>query len=336
MTDDNYLLYSVLASVLPALLYVGIIYWADRYEKEPLWLLSATFLWGAIPGPLLALFFNAALSLPFYFLFSASFTDFASSGAIAPVVEEIAKGLALFMILFIQRNELDSPLDGIIYGAMVGMGFAMVENVVYYISYFEESGGAGWNELVLMRGMIFGLNHALYTSMTGLGIALSRVSKHKLIRIIAPFLGLMAAMMLHAIHNIAMMGGAPRFFLAGLVFDWGGVVMTILVIALALYKEQRWMRRYLREEVELGTLTADEYHIVQSAALRSRYRLGLLFTEGPAAFVRSGQRFRRLSELAYCKRRYAHFSDEDTLRNIASLRGSIAGLGVDESPGAAV
>lgn len=323
MNGDNYLFYSALASALPVLLFVGIIYWADHYEKEPLWLLSAAFLWGAIPAALLAMFFNGIFSLPFYLLFPEWWAELASSGFIAPVVEEIAKGIALFLIIFVQRNELDSPLDGIVYGATVGMGFAMVENYLYYVSYFKYFGVEGWNNLVLFRGLVFGLNHALYTAMTGLGIAISRSSKNGVVRLFAPFMGLALAMTLHATHNLAMSGGNNVFFMMGIVFDWGGLSMTFLIVALALYQERRWMRYYLKEEIDLGYMTADEYRTVQSARLRFLHRLRILFTVGPRAFLASGKRFRRFSELAYSKRRYDRLGDENSMRNVVSLRGKI-------------
>ena len=130
VTADNILFYSIVAAVVPVALYVGLIYGAAWYEKEPWWLLSAAFLWGAGPAALLAFLFNSLVSLPFYYLFPERAADLVSSGAVAPVVEEIVKALVLFLILIVRRQELDSPLDGIIYGAMVGMGFAMVENVL--------------------------------------------------------------------------------------------------------------------------------------------------------------------------------------------------------------
>lgn len=320
MTADNVLLYSVIAAVIPVILYVGLIYWVDRYEKEPWWLLSAAFLWGAIPGALLAVFFNSLLSLPFYAFFSESAADLASGGLVAPVVEEIAKALVLFLILVVQRHELDSPLDGIIYGAMVGMGFAMVENVLYYVSAFGENGATGWNTIVVMRGVIFGLNHALYTALTGLGIALARTSRNPWVRIGAPFLGLAAAIALHAFHNVAMFGGNWVSFFAGLTFDWGGVLLTVIIIVLALYQERRWIRDYLAEEVELGILTAEEYWMVSSAARRNRYRLRLLASDGLASYRNSGRRFHVCSELAYRKRHHAMFSDEASAKAIGRLR----------------
>lgn len=326
MSADNYVLVSVLAAVLPVLIYIGLIYWVDHYEKEPVWLLSAAFVWGAIPAALLALFFNTLLSLPFYALLSESSAELISGGAIAPVVEEFVKGLALFLILIIQRNELDSPLDGIIYGAMVGMGFAMVENVLYYTTYFSESGALGWNELVFVRGVIFGLNHALYSSLTGLGIALARMSRNWAVRIAAPLLGLMAAMALHAFHNVAMFTGSIAGFLAGLTFGWGGVMLTVAIIILSLYQERRWMRHYLAEEVGLGTLSAEELAIVSSAAQRGRRRMRLLFDEGVEAYRLAGQRYQMLSELAYRKRHHAHLQDAAGAQAIITLRQSITEL----------
>jgi RsiW-degrading membrane proteinase PrsW (M82 family) len=326
LSAENYVLISILAAVLPVLFYIGLIYWVDHYEKEPLWLLSAAFVWGAIPAAILALIFNTLFSLPFYALFSEGSADLAAGGAIAPVVEEIVKGLALFLILVVQRHELDSPLDGIIYGAMVGMGFAMVENVLYYTTYFSERGASGWNELVLVRGVIFGLNHALYSSLTGLGIALAQLSRSWAVRIAAPLLGLFAAIALHAVHNVAMFTGSVAGFLTGLTFGWGGVLLTLIIIVFSLYQERRWMRHYLAEEVGLGTLSTEEFDRISSAARRSRHRMGLLFNEGVGSYRLAGRRYHKLSELAYRKRHHAHFQDETSSQAITILRQSIVDL----------
>jgi len=325
MTDGNALLFSMLAAAVPVLLYAGLIYWADRYEKEPLWLLAAAFLWGAIPAALLALLFNALLSAPFYLLFDSGPAELVSGAIIAPVVEESVKALLLFGILFLWRQELNSLLDGIVYGAMVGMGFAMVENVLYYLSAFQDGGQAAWTGLVIVRGLLFGLSHALYTSLTGLGIAAARLGPNRFVRFIAPLAALAAAIALHAFHNAAMFMGNALGFLAGLTFDWGGVALTVLIIALALYQERQWMKRYLADEVGLGTLTAEEYELVRSAARRNRARVGVLLRQGPRAYRRSGRRYREGSELAYHKRHHAVFSDEFSREAAERLRMTLRG-----------
>ena len=324
LTADNVLFYSIVAAVVPVLLYTALIYWVDRYEKEPWWLLSAAFIWGAIPAAILSLLFNMLFSLPFFFVLPESSAELAAGGVVAPVVEELAKALVLFLILLVQHHELDSPLDGIIYGAMVGMGFAMVENILYYTAEFGASGQAGWNTLIVVRGILFGLNHSLFSAITGLGIALARMSNNWLVRIGAPLMGLAVAILLHAIHNFSMFAGSPGAFLFGLVFDWGGVVMTVGIIGLALIQERAWMKEYLREEVALGTLSDEEYQLVSSAARRNRYRTGLLLSQGLSAYRLSGRRYRHCSELAYRKRHHSHFNDVASLQAIDRLRKSIA------------
>ena len=57
------LLISLIAAVLPALFYFVLFYWADRYEREPLYLSIAAFLWGAIPAIVLSVFSEVYLSV---------------------------------------------------------------------------------------------------------------------------------------------------------------------------------------------------------------------------------------------------------------------------------
>jgi len=199
----------------------------------------------------------------------------------------------------------------------------MVENVLYYQSAFAAGGQTVWNSTVLIRGVIFGLSHAFYTSLTGLGIALARLSPSRSVRILAPLLGLGAAIFFHALHNVTMFGGTALSFLAGLTFDWGGVLLTVVIIVLVLARERQWMQHYLADEVTQGTLTADEYALVRSAAARNRRRLGLLLSDGPNAWRRSGRRYRECAELAYLKRHHAIFGDERSHAAAERLRETL-------------
>jgi RsiW-degrading membrane proteinase PrsW (M82 family) len=326
LTQQTLLPLSILAAALPALAYTMLIYWADRYEKEPAWLLAATFLWGAVPAALLALIANALFSLPLFVIFNPETAQAIAGVTIAPLVEETAKAIALFLIFFFWRQEIDSLLDGIIYGAMVGMGFAMVENIFYFYTGFLESGSEGWNALVLVRAILFGLNHALYTSMTGLGLAISRLSTDKLVRWLAPLLGWAAAVTFHAVHNLAVTVQLPGAYLVALLLDWGGVLLTAFIIFGALHQERRWMKTYLAEEVRLGTLSAEQYELCRSSLRRGRFRLGQLLTAGPAAYRRYGKLYQRYSELAYQKHHQTLFKDAKSAKAIVQLRTEIAGL----------
>ncbi len=325
MTSITVLILSTIAAAVPALFYVILIYWVDRYEKEPWWLLTAAFLWGAVPSIIIAFIANSLLSIPFYLLAGQSGGDALAAAFIAPPVEETIKGLAVLGIFFLWRDEIDSPLDGIIYGAMVGMGFAMIENIYYFVTVYNEGGAEAWGMNIFMRGIIFGLNHALFTSMTGLGIALARMSTQRLMRFAAPIGGWMAAMFLHFLHNAAVSTGSA-LCLAALISDWGGVTMVLVIIVWALLQERRWLKQYLAEEVSYYTLTVSQYKITCSSHQRAQYNLNQLLTHGPGAYLASLRFFRKCSELAYKKHHFALFQDERSAFLIEKLRGEIAAL----------
>lgn len=325
MDESTVILFSILAAAIPTLLYVGLIYWIDRYEKEPWWLLTAAFLWGAIPSILAALIFNTVFSLPLHYFAGDVAGEALAASFIAPPVEETLKGLALLIIFFAWRHEIDSILDGIIYGAMVGMGFAMVENVLYFVNVYLEGGIEAWSLNIVVRSVLFGLNHALFTSMTGLGIAVARMTTNSLLRVVAPLAGWMTAMFLHFLHNAAVSTGSLLCFVA-LIFDWGGVLLTLLIIIWALAQERKWIKEYLAEEVVLGNLTMRQYEMAMSGRKRNSHQFHLLTSRGPGAYRAAARFYHKCSELAYKKHHFALFQDEKSSQFIHILRGEIAQL----------
>lgn len=316
---------SILAALIPTLIYVMIIYWFDRYEKEPIWLLTAAFLWGAIPSIIIALIFNTIFSIPFELLVQGGAAEAFSAALVAPPVEESAKGLALLAIFFLWHNEIDSPLDGIIYGAMVGMGFAMVENVFYFVETYGSDGLEAWGINILFRAVVFGLNHALFTSMSGLGIAVAIMSKNKLTQLAAPVIGWCLAMFLHFVHNASVSFDEALCFLA-LLFDWGGVILTLGIIVWSLVQERSWLRQYLAEEVTHGTLTSSQFQRVSSGRQRTAFNWAQLRQSGFRTY-RQAIRFQQMcSELAYRKHHQERFQDAKSLEEIATLRSQLTAL----------
>ncbi len=318
-------LVSIIAAAIPAALYTAVIYWFDRYEKEPAWLLTATFLWGAIPSIILALIFNLLGSLPFYIYGDEALADAAGTIIIAPLVEETVKGLAVLAVVLIHRHEIDSLLDGIIYGAMVGMGFAMVENVFYFVAVYGEEGIEAFTILVVLRGVVFGLNHSLFTAMTGLGLAIARFSRQKPIVFIAPVAGWTAAVFLHFVHNLA--SSFPGWLCLVLPFtDWGGVWLLMLIIIWALVQEKRWIRDYLAEEVAWGTLTLSQYEQAQSGRKRTLHHWNTLLNHGFRPYLRLRHFYHLCSELAYKKHHYALLQEQRSQDLTQSLRSHITDL----------
>lgn len=322
MSETTVLLLSILAAILPTMLYVAIIYWVDRYEKEPWWLLTAAFLWGAVPGVLIAYLFNTLLSVPLLYILGNDLGGAAAPSLIGPPVEETVKGLALVAIFIFWRSEIDSPLDGIIYGAMVGMGFAMVENVFYFVDTFNQLGVEAWGINIILRAVIFGLNHALFSSFAGLGIAVGRLSPNRLLQFLAPLMGWGTAVFLHFLHNLTVTFGEGFIFLA-LLFDWGGVWLLLAIIVWAILQERRWLRQYLAEEVILGTLTVSQFTAASSGRKRFIFLLNTLLDNGFRANRRAARFFLQCSHLVYTKHHWKLFQDEKSAEKIVSLRQEI-------------
>lgn len=311
------ILLSCLACVTPTALYVGLIYGVDRYEKEPLWLLSAAFLWGAAPGVILAIILSTLLSGPIYLVAGEGFGELASATVVAPLVEESVKGAALLGILFFRRRDVDSLLDGIIYGAMVGLGFAMVENFFYFLNEYDSGGLSAWSLNVFLRAGVFGLNHALFTSMTGLGMAVARLTRRDGLKVVAPIVGWAAAVSLHLIHNLTTSILEGALCLLTLLNAWGGVLVTAIIIIWAVRQEGRWIRDYLPDEVLQGTLSPEQYAIAASPRLRWRAVWRVWRGEGFGRSRQVARFYQVVSKLAYQKQRDSHSApsaDAETLR----------------------
>jgi RsiW-degrading membrane proteinase PrsW (M82 family) len=324
MPSSILLILSIIAAIIPTLFFIALIYWVDRYEKEPFWLLGSAFLWGAIPSIIFAYIFNSVLSIPFY-LISNGVGDLLSGVLIAPPIEESIKGAALLGILLLWRHEIDSPLDGIIYGAMVGMGFAMVENVYYFVNVFNEGGTAAWGMNIFFRAFIFGLNHALFTSITGLSIAISRLSTNDFVKIAAPIGGWITAVFLHSLHNLTVSFDNLLCFFA-LLFDWGGVLLVVAIIVGALAQEQRWLVKYLREDVENGILPAQLYVNACSNKKRGAHKWQVLVGE-TAVYSKTLRFYQQCSKLAYKKHHYTLFQHEKDAQRIVALQNELFYLG---------
>ena len=123
---------------------IAIIYFLDLYEREPISILVAGLLWGGIAATTLSMYTNTPLSeLIFKLTGDAAFTESWSAALTAPFVEEGFKAIGLILLVSIARPELDDLLDGFVWGAMVGIGFLLVEDVFYFVRAFAATGSYG-------------------------------------------------------------------------------------------------------------------------------------------------------------------------------------------------
>ncbi|MEW6232384.1 MAG: PrsW family intramembrane metalloprotease [Chloroflexota bacterium] len=321
---------SLLAGLIPAGIYGGLAWWMDRYEKEPRWLLALAFLWGAVPAILLSLLIELTLGLPVSVL-GKTLAEAVETGGIAPVVEEVAKGAFLVLLFLVARKEIDDVLDGIVYGAFIGLGFAFAENLLYFVGAYFEGGLGGWTAVVFLRAVVFGLNHAFFTAVTGAALGLARQSRGVLAQLVRVSLGFALAMFFHAVHNLGAALAQLSCFtlLVSLVSDWGGVGAILIVVFMSHLQEKGWLCKELGEEVDLGTITMADYLTVTSSWQRAKARYGLLLQRGWEPYSRLGRFYQLASELAFRKHQLRAMGDQEGLvgdvetlrREIAALRG---------------
>jgi protease PrsW len=264
----------------PALIYASIVYWLDRFEKEPLYLLGGAFAWGAIVATVGAIIATSVLELSLELITgNAAMAELTGTTLLAPLVEESLKGAAVLLIVLIFPHEFDSVLDGIVYAAITALGFAATENVLYlYFQGYASDGAAGLAALFVLRVLLGGWGHAVYTAFTGIGLAVARLRPGWAIKIVAPALGWGVAVLLHALHNtMATLLGANLGLgglLATLMVDWTGWALAFGLVVWAIFRERRWMLTYLREEVDLGVISVEQYRTACSirAQLSARAR----------------------------------------------------------------
>jgi RsiW-degrading membrane proteinase PrsW (M82 family) len=307
---------AILAGVLAALFgapYLAIIHWIDRNEKEPWYLVLSALVWGGVLATGLSGIFNSMFGYgAFLVVQDEAFAHQLSASLSAPFIEEITKGAALWLIYLFFHKEFDNVLDGVIYGALVGLGFAVYENWSYYVN--QENGVAGVVLLTWIRGVVCaaGGSHATFTALTGLGFGLFRVMRRGALRWVLPPLGLAGAMFLHFCWNTfaaVLIGVIPGGDVGGLLIGLPLAVVVIQVPFLAfvlltaffaLRHESRMIRTYLADE-RPPVAHPEEVQRLLPARRRTLHSLTLFLTFRFQDWWRTRQRNHLLVRLAFEK-----------------------------------
>ena len=259
-----------LLAILPIPVLVALALTLDRLEPEPPRALAFSFMWGAGVAVLGALVLNTLgmlyVTVP---IFGETEGHFVSAAFGAPVIEETLKGAVLFGMLWFRRNEIDGFADGIIYAAMVGLGFAMMENITYYMRAFEDGGAQQLQAVFILRGLIAPLSHPLFTAMTGLGVA--DAPTHRRGQLLAPLAGLLGAMVLHGLWN-----GAAAFGLGGIgavyLLDFSVLVTLIVIVFVERRGTVRRIEAYLPMYAGTGLVTPQDVRMLRSIPSRRAAR----------------------------------------------------------------
>ncbi len=218
----------IAVAFLPPLIYVIWIRNTERYQREPWKAIFLSFIWGAtiaiIASGILELFFGIPLSRAIH----RNLYTIVIAVVIAPFIEELVKPLALTMNTV--RKELDEVEDGLIYGAVAGLGFSATENLLYEWSHLSKALSL-FIFVVVFRSIACCLIHASATALTGYGYGMAIIKKRWKLTIIPFFL---LAIFIHSFYNFIV---SMKFF-GGIV----GITMAIIFSIGCI----RWVRKKIK------------------------------------------------------------------------------------------
>ena len=264
-------LLAAVVAFVPAVLYLSAFLWLDRYDPEPWGTLAFAFGWGALFSILVSGIFNTLFGAAVLNVVGMNAADTLTGILSAPVIEEATKGLGVLLIWLIFRKDFDSVVDGIVYAGVVALGFAAMENVDYYGRSFNEDGWAGLTSTFILRGVLSPFSHVLFTCMTGIGCGFARESHQAGIRWIAPLVGMLSAMFLHALWNLLASFSSGTFFFGYLVLQIPLFLLFVSAFFYLVRREGRILNDALAFEVHRGLLTQDQLNTLVSLFGRTRW-----------------------------------------------------------------
>ena len=296
---------AVIAAIVaftPAVIYLFPLMWLDRYDPEPLWLLALAFAWGALVAVLVSAVANTVIGVAVTLSVSEDAGELAGAIISAPLFEEGSKGLGLLILLIFFRRYFDDILDGIVFGGVIALGFATVENVLYYGSALAGGGVGAMIFLFLLRGILSPFAHVTFTAMTGIGCGISRESHRGFVKFIAPVIGYVFAVSLHAIWNSLAMYSAdlwrefemlwvcpyiglagPRVGICGFLISYAilQVPLFLIFVGFALFtmrRQKKILKEMLAIDMARGLIPREHGEIAISAFRSSAWLIGGFFS----------------------------------------------------------
>ncbi len=287
-------------ALVPVFVVVPALLWLDRFEAEPTSLLLFAFAWGAVVATFVALLVNSYSTV---LLRDAGGDVSTAAVLVAPWVEETAKGSVVLLVLLARRREFDGVVDGIVYAGLAGIGFAFTENVLYLGRALQDSGTAGLAVTFVLRGVFGPFAHPMFTMATGIGLGVAATTRRRWLRVVAPLVGWLSAVGLHALWNLSAVAG-----LRGFVTVYVLVQMPIFAAAVgfalwARRRESRLIGSHLQVYERTGWFTAPEVAMLTSMPQRRAARAWARSVAGPPG-LRAMRAFQDAStELAFLRAR---------------------------------
>ncbi len=268
----------------------------DRNEKEPWRLVLVAAAWGAIVATSLVIWGETLWDQTTQRLLVPGPGLDAASAFSAGLLEELAKGTAVVLLFLVMRNDFDDVVDGIVYGAAVGLGFNFMESVAYMTNLFAvfNPEGFGWYAAGFqwygrqVLGLFFG--HATYTAFIGAGLGVARQLPKKRQKAFAIISGFLIAIAAHFSWDAwvtffpidSTLFGIVEIHLRTLIMTGPFTAAVIALLLFGIRYEAMGLVDQMQKEAATGsgTILPEEIPILASPWRRLKQRL--------AAFRRGG------------------------------------------------
>lgn len=177
----------IIISLIPVLLFLGLLLFFDSFRLVNRWILIVCLLWGGVSASI-SLVGNSLLTEIFNIPFDTL------SRYVAPFTEEILK--MIILIFLISRHRIGFAIDAAIYGFAVGSGFAFTENLIYLLQLGAEQSNL-W--IWISRGVGTAVMHGGTTAIAGI-ILVNRLTDSR--KLLQPFLlAIVVTYFIHALYN---------------------------------------------------------------------------------------------------------------------------------------
>jgi len=237
---------AIALGLVPIVIVLPVLAWLDRVEPEPWSSRVHAILWGATVAGVTSGIVNTIVGL--------ASGDVIAAVVSAPLIEEFTKGLGILWA--VRRHEVDSVMDGIVYAGWVALGFAVVEDFLYFV---EADADGFLVEIFVIRALLTPFAHPLFTAWTGLGVGLA-VAKRKSVAV-GFFCGLAAAVATHAAWNGSLSFTDSSGSQNTLVVAMIAFVCLFIAAAVAVFIIRRSQQRRFVASVPY---LANRYHLAQN------------------------------------------------------------------------
>ncbi|GAB3541198.1 hypothetical protein GCM10027403_32260 [Arthrobacter tecti] len=262
---------ALLALIPLAICFLGV-RWVDRWDPEPRGALAFALLWGAGMSVAVTLLAGPTVTAMLTVALDGTAPDVVGPVFQAPLVEEVAKGLGVLVLVFSRRSHFDGPVDGIVYAGTVGAGFAFTENILYFGSAIAGPADLGGLLTVfVMRGLFSPFAHVMFTASLGFVLGMAAVKGRSAGRLVGAFaVGLIPAIAGHMLWNGGLVVLFTDFFEFYFLLQLPLFIAFILGVLWLRRAERKLTFQRLTDYAQAGWLTTEEVGLVASPGGRTQ------------------------------------------------------------------